>query len=112
MARLTLFGFGYTGARIASRLERHGWKIDAIRRDTPADVIRACLAVATHILSTAPPEESGDPILAAYSDQIGAIPWIGYLSSTAVKNAPSPDLEIQLEQNRFGKLIELKGRLI
>ena len=42
---------------------------------------------ATHILISAPPEASGDPVLAAWGDAIGGLPgveWIGYLSTTGV----------------------------
>jgi nucleoside-diphosphate-sugar epimerase len=41
---------------------------------------------ATHILSSVPPGEDGDPVLAGYGDTIRAAParWIGYLSSTGV----------------------------
>lgn len=84
MARLVLFGPGYTGSRLASSLERDGWHVDAISRHSPADVVRAALGQATHILSTVPPGDDGDPILAAYGDAIGTVSWIGYLSSTGV----------------------------
>ena len=42
---------------------------------------------ATHILISAPPEASSDPVLAAFGDRIAALPgieWIGYLSTTGV----------------------------
>jgi nucleoside-diphosphate-sugar epimerase len=84
MARLVLFGPGYTGSRIASSLQRDGWHVDAISRDTSADAVRAALGSATHVLSTVPPGDDGDPILAAHGDAIRAVPWIGYLSSTGV----------------------------
>ena len=84
MARLVLFGPGYTGSRIASSLERDGWHVDAIRRDTSVDAARAALRQATHSLSTVPPGDDGDPILAIHGDAIKAVPWIGYLSSTGV----------------------------
>ena len=42
---------------------------------------------ATHLLSTAPPDGSGDPVLARHGDAIAGAPelrWIGYLSTTGV----------------------------
>lgn len=84
MARLVLFGPGYTGSRIASALEREGWHVDAITRATPLEAIRAALVQASHVLSTVPPAEGRDPVLAAYGGAIGKVPWIGYLSSTGV----------------------------
>jgi nucleoside-diphosphate-sugar epimerase len=42
---------------------------------------------ATHLLSTAPPDAAGDPVLSRYRDAIETAPvlrWIGYLSSTGV----------------------------
>lgn len=84
MARLILFGPGYTGTRIACALQRDGWQVDAISRTSPEDMTRAALAKATHLLSTVPPADEGDPVLAAYGDAIRTLPWIGYLSSTGV----------------------------
>jgi len=84
MARLVLFGPGYTGARIASALQRDGWHVDAITRATPVEAVRAALVQASHVLSTVPPAEDADPVLASYGDAIGKVPWIGYLSSTGV----------------------------
>jgi nucleoside-diphosphate-sugar epimerase len=84
MARLVLFGPGYTGAHIASALQRDGWHVDAITRATPIEAVRAALVQATHSLSTVPPFEDADPILTAHRDAIGRVPWIGYLSSTGV----------------------------
>lgn len=49
----------------------------------PADA----LATATHLLATAAPDESGDPVLAKHADLIVRAPslcWIGYLSTTGV----------------------------
>lgn len=84
MARLVLFGPGYTGARIAAAAAHDGWTVDTIGRATPPDRIRAALGRATHVLSTVPPANAGDPVLDAYGDAIGAAGWIGYLSSTGV----------------------------
>jgi len=84
MARLVLFGPGFTGTRIATALQRDGWQVDAINRTTSVEAARAALAQATHIISTVPPGDGGDPVLTAYGDAVGRVPWIGYLSSTGV----------------------------
>jgi nucleoside-diphosphate-sugar epimerase len=85
MARLVLFGPGYTGTRIAQTLQRDGWQVDAISRSTTSEEARTALAAATHLLSTVPPDAEGkDPVLAAYGEAIGRVGWIGYLSSTGV----------------------------
>jgi len=47
----------------------------------------AALRHTTHILSSIPPGEAGDPVLARHADQIHAAPelrWIGYLSTVGV----------------------------
>lgn len=84
MARLVLFGPGYVGSRLATALQRDGWHVDAIDRTTPFDAVRAALVQATHLISTVPPGDEGDPVLATYGDTIRTLPWIGYLSSTGV----------------------------
>jgi len=84
MARLVLFGPGYTGAHIASALQRDGWHVDAITRATPVEAVRAALVQASHVISTVPPAGDVDPVLTMFGDAIGKAPWIGYLSSTGV----------------------------
>jgi nucleoside-diphosphate-sugar epimerase len=84
MARLALFGPGFTGSHIATALQRLGWKVDAIRGETPTEAVKAALARATHVLSTVPPTEVGDAVLATYGDAVRRADWIGYLSSTGV----------------------------
>jgi len=51
-----------------------------------ADAV-SVVAQATHVLSTAPPDGSGDPVLLRHGDAIAAarnLRWIGYLSTTGV----------------------------
>jgi nucleoside-diphosphate-sugar epimerase len=55
----------------------------SIRFDSAVEAIET----ATHLVVTAAPDETGDPVLAAYAAAIEAAPhlrWIGYLSSTVV----------------------------
>jgi nucleoside-diphosphate-sugar epimerase len=45
------------------------------------------LAEATHLLSTVPPDESGDPVLDCHGAALGTLKqlrWVGYLSTTGV----------------------------
>jgi nucleoside-diphosphate-sugar epimerase len=81
--RLLVFGPGYTAARLIARLAGRA-EIATVTRETFAGRAQD-IANATHILSTVPPAEAGDPVLGAYAKELadsGA--WIGYLSSTGV----------------------------
>lgn len=84
MARLVLFGAGYTGTRIAAAAGTGAFVVDLFGRDAAPEAVEAALAGASHILSTAPPSEDSDPILARYGGSIRQVGWIGYLSSTGV----------------------------
>jgi nucleoside-diphosphate-sugar epimerase len=84
--RLFVFGLGYTANAIASAIE--GWAIESTGAagtlafdDEPA--VRAALSRASHVLSSAPPDDAGDPVLARYGDALDH-GWLGYLSSTGV----------------------------
>jgi nucleoside-diphosphate-sugar epimerase len=106
--RLFVFGLGYSAMALVRRLrEAGGWSvagtrrkadgvaalaqsgIDAFRFDDGTPLRAAgldTLAAATHILSSVPPGESGDPVLEHHGGAIadsGAV-WIGYLSTTGV----------------------------
>jgi nucleoside-diphosphate-sugar epimerase len=90
MKRLLIFGRGYAGTAVA--LAATDFSVTATTRSGSAGSIRFdaagdAIAQATHLLTTAGPEDSGDPVLARYADAIAAAPdlrWIGYLSSTVV----------------------------
>ena len=89
MNRLLVFGLGYCGRAIAAVA---GWEVvgttragldGSIRFDSAVEAIET----ATHLVVTAAPDETGDPVLATYAAAIDAAPhlrWIGYLSSTVV----------------------------
>ncbi|OYW47220.1 MAG: NAD(P)-dependent oxidoreductase [Sphingomonadales bacterium 32-68-7] len=88
MAHLFIFGLGYSAKRIRAAAERLGWTVTATGSDgeiafTDDAAVRAALAASSHVLSSVPPEESGDPVLGRYGDALGQ-PWLGYLSSTGV----------------------------
>lgn len=106
MKHLFCFGMGYCAKRLCSKLVEGGWSISATFR---SDAGRAALEQAghravpfdgsrplpgraldgvTHILSSVPPGNDGDPVLARSGDQLLAvgrrIEWAGYLSTTGV----------------------------
>lgn len=88
MSRLLIFGLGYTASRIASALRAQGWQVDATGaagtlafEDRQAVV--AAVADATHVLSSVPPADNTDPVLATYGEALDS-KWLGYLSSTGV----------------------------
>lgn len=99
--RLLLFGLGYTGSAIARLAVARGWTAIATSR-RPAEhrpppqgveliafeTAGARMAGVTHVLETAPPDETGaDPALACYGGALDAAPdlrWAGMLSTTGV----------------------------
>lgn len=86
MSRLFIFGLGYSAKAIAAALP--GWRVDATGRDgnlsfDDDDAVHAALSRASHVLSSVPPGEGGDPVLARYGEALGNR-WLGYLSSTGV----------------------------
>lgn len=105
--RLFCFGLGYTALRIAERLQAEGWSVAGTCRgaDKQADLKSrgidaflfdgksaiqtpsSALSGVNHILSSIPPDESGDPVLRLHLRDIAALSsleWAGYLSTTGV----------------------------
>ena len=86
--RLLIFGLGYTAARVAALVRARGGHVVATGRagtiafDDEAAVAHA-VATATHILSSAPPADDVDPVLARYGHLISE-QRLAYLSSTGV----------------------------
>ncbi|WP_324829036.1 SDR family NAD(P)-dependent oxidoreductase [Qipengyuania zhejiangensis] len=88
MNRLFVFGLGYTASRIAGALRARGWEVDATgSAGTIAfddrDTVTAALEKADYILSSVPPSQDADPVLAAYAAALAGR-TLGYLSSTGV----------------------------
>lgn len=88
MARMFIFGCGYTGGRLAQALLATGWQVDATGGGgeiafADENAVRRALKAASHVLSSVPPTEAGDPVLDRYGDALGG-KWLGYLSSTGV----------------------------
>ena len=93
MARMFVFGMGYTAQRLAARLRGDGWQVDGTGSAGNTDfddraAVQAGLARASHILSSVPPNRNSgeDDVLRLYGEAIAQAPaaWIGYLSSTGV----------------------------
>ncbi len=97
MSSLLIFGLGYSGRAIARAALAAGWQVSATTRGEAAPepgvallpFIKAApaIAAATHIISTAAPDETGDPVLARYHACLKTAPqlvWLGYLSTTGV----------------------------
>ncbi len=94
---ILIFGLGYTGRAIVRQAQAAGFATTITTRGQPEaipgvavvafDHAGPAIAAATHIVSTAPPGEAGDPVLARYGAALRAAPllaWAGYLSTTGV----------------------------
>jgi nucleoside-diphosphate-sugar epimerase len=84
--RLFVFGLGYAAKAIVDALP--GWTVEATgAAGTVAfddhDAVHGALARASHVLSSVPPGDAGDPVLETYGEALDH-GWLGYLSSTGV----------------------------
>jgi len=94
MGQMLIFGMGYAASHLAGRLRARGWDATGTTRDGRGDsvafgddgAVLTALRSATHILSSVPPVDGEDPVLARYGEAIALAPatWVGYLSSTGV----------------------------
>ncbi len=104
---LFCFGLGYTAQALARGLLDQGWHVSGTARSSQgvadlrrtgfdgllfdgqaaSDEVSARLAAATHVLTSVPPDEHGDPVLRTHAGDLAAAPhltWIGYLSTVGV----------------------------
>ncbi|SIS56261.1 SDR family oxidoreductase [Paracoccus saliphilus] len=99
---MLIFGHGYTAGYLTRLAIARGWRVTGTTRNHPErvaragadallwpgqeDDIRRAIARADAILVSAAPTEVGDPVLAAFAEELGrARPhWLGYLSTTGV----------------------------
>ena len=100
-----IFGLGYVGLHLATRLSQHGWQITGTTRqpdrldaqvpkswtilefsDSQAiDGLSDYLAPATHLISTISDLSGRDPVLAQHRAEIASFTgWTGYVSATSV----------------------------
>ena len=104
---LFCFGLGYAAGFLARALSAEGWRVLGTSRSADARAALASKGVemrvferahplsdpdalltdATHLLSSVPPDDHGDPVLDLHGEDIAAasgLRWIGYLSTTGV----------------------------
>ncbi len=105
---LFCFGLGYSATFLARQLVAKGWRVTGtcrsrdhqvelsrlgieahlFDRDRPIGNLSQLLSSVTHLLSSVPPDEEGDPVLDVHRTEIDAaaphLAWIGYLSTTGV----------------------------
>jgi nucleoside-diphosphate-sugar epimerase len=105
--RLFAFGLGYSALALARALQAEGWRIAGTTRSAdkraelatqgieahlferarPLADVEAALAGTTHLLSSIPPDEAGDPVLERHRadlERCRTLVWAGYLSTTGV----------------------------
>jgi nucleoside-diphosphate-sugar epimerase len=88
VAHLFIFGLGYSAKRIRAAAEARGWRVTATGRDGELAFdnerdVSAALGTVSHVLSSVPPSDKDDPVLARYGSSLAGR-WLGYLSSTGV----------------------------
>lgn len=102
---LFCYGLGYSAVALAQLLADKGWIVAGTSReagkvaelralgfraelfDRDRQLSKDALDGVTHILVSVPPDNSGDPVIGCYADDIAALPslaWLGYLSTTGV----------------------------
>ena len=113
MPRLFCFGLGYSALALARALKASGWRVvgtcrsEDTRKALAAEGIEAhlfdrdrplvdpsvALGGTTHLLSSVPPDDRGDPVLDCHAEAVAALDtsWIGYLSTTGVYGDRSGD---------------------
>ena len=105
--RLFCFGYGFSASALGALLGPAGWSLAGtcrtsegcaalaaagveaapFSREAPLADAAGCLAGATHILLSIPPDDVGDAALDRHGTDIAVLPgveWIGYLSTTGV----------------------------
>jgi len=112
MSYLFCFGLGYSARHLAHRLADEGWHIAGTSRTAtgvqhirslgymgyvfdgmtpglgagPGTGVGAAVQRASHIVVSAPPDATGDPVLRHHGEDIASsgVGWIGYLSTIGV----------------------------
>jgi nucleoside-diphosphate-sugar epimerase len=72
----------------AAALHREGFEVHVFSREHPLRDAAQILAGTTHLLSSVPPDDLGDPVVECHGMDIAALAptlrWAGYLSTTGV----------------------------
>ena len=99
MNHLFCFGFGFTAQYLARRLLRDQWRISGTTRSREGlaaiaaqniegfifEEMQSIPASVTHIVTSIPPDETGDPVVQKFVGQLARpFPWLAYLSTTGV----------------------------
>jgi nucleoside-diphosphate-sugar epimerase len=105
MPRLFCFGLGYTARALAGRLIAEGWQVAGTTRSPEGQARLAAagfdahlfgrerplpagaLAGTTHLLTSIPPDDIGDPVLDHHLAELrgcATLQWAGYLGTTGV----------------------------
>ena len=82
MANMLIFGMGYAAGQLADRLRARGWDVRGTTRDGRGDslafadeaAVIGALRDATLILSSVPPTDGMDPVLARYGQALAVAP--------------------------------------
>jgi len=104
-AKLFCFGLGFSALQLAQRLKHEGWIVAGTCRseekrqelealgfaahifDRTHSLADAALQGVTHIVSSIPPDDTGDSVLDCHVrdlQRLESLRWIGYLSTTGV----------------------------
>ena len=102
MNHILFFGFGFSAEALAHRLDRKLWKISGTSRSAEGvaaieaqgfqgfrfDDLAAIPDDVTHIVSSVPPHDSGDPVIQKFGAELSkrakSLRWVAYLSTTGV----------------------------
>ena len=100
MKHLLCFGFGFSAKHLAAILDKSEWRISGTSRNVDGvqainalgyegllfDDFKSIPSTVTHILSSVPPDKSGDPVLRQCAKALRAhsCEWAAYLSTTGV----------------------------
>lgn len=96
---LLCFGFGFSAQAVARQLKRDEWQVTGTSRTAEGAArisaqgfqgvqfanLKFIASTVTHIISSAPPDADGDPVLRGFADQLAKpFDWMAYLSTTGV----------------------------
>ena len=102
MKHLLCFGFGFSARALAQKLDTNEWRITGTSRSAESaeaiqalgfdgiifDELKSIPESVTHIVSSVPPSDQGDPILLRFGGELAKrakyLDWVGYLSTTGV----------------------------
>ncbi len=102
MKHLLCFGFGFSAKTLTSKLDPKQWCITGTSRSSEGaaailaqgfegvvfDDLNSIPKDVTHIVSSVPPDETGDPVLQKFGNEIAlrakTFDWVAYLSTTGV----------------------------